>query len=88
MKKIFIVVLAAIGMVACMNEQITELPTGNEIAFDNAFIDNATRAELTAANLGEFKVWGYISGLGDADNQSVALFEGTEVTNASGAWQY
>ncbi|MBR2424408.1 MAG: fimbrillin family protein [Tidjanibacter sp.] len=88
MKKIFIVVLAAIGMVACMNEQITELPTGNEIAFDNAFIDNATRAELTAANLGEFGVWGYISGLGDADNQSVALFEGTEVTNASGAWQY
>ena len=88
MKKLFVIALAAFGMVACMNDEITELPSGNEISFDNAFIDNATRAELTAANLGEFKVWGYIDGLGDANNQQVALFEGETVSNATGAWQY
>ena len=85
MKKLFVIALAAVGMVACVNDEIIETPQGNAISFDNAFIDNATRAELTAANLDAFKVWGYI----DAGNSQVApLFEGTEVSKATGDWAY
>ena len=85
MKKLFVIALAAIGMVACVNNEITELPQGNAISFDNAFIDNATRAELTATNLTEFNVWGYIEA---ESNQTAALFEGVKVSKSAGNWQY
>ncbi|MBR2424099.1 MAG: fimbrillin family protein [Tidjanibacter sp.] len=90
MKKLFVLALAAIGMVACVNEEITELPAGNEISFDNAFIDNATRAELTAGNLAEFGVWGYVDVKyeNDATGQKATLFDGVTVTKTAGAWKY
>lgn len=84
MKKLFVIALAAVGMVACVNDEIAEVPQRNAISFDNAFIDNATRAELTAANLQEFNVWGYI----DASNQAAPLFEGTTVSKTADDWTY
>ena len=82
MKKLFVLALAAAAMVACVNEDIVETPKSNEISFENAFIENATRAELNNDNLNSFAVWGYVE---DAAN---VLFAGTEVKKANGTWGY
>ena len=52
MKKIFLVALAAIGMTACMQDEVMEIANGGAIAFENAFVGNATRATaVTKDNL-------------------------------------
>ena len=83
MKKIFLVALAAIGMTACMQDEVVEIANGGAIAFDNAFVGNATRAEsVTTANLDAFKVWGYVG------NPSGVVFNGTLVEEENGLWTY
>lgn len=82
MKKIFLIALAAIGMTACMQEEVMDTPTGGAITFDKAFVGNATKAVVTTDNLEAFKVWGYVN------QPSGKLFEGTEVTKAGDAWTY
>lgn len=83
MKKLLILSLAAFAMVACVNEEVTELPKGDEIVFDNAFIDNATRVGYaTVADLEEFNVWGWI------ENGNVAIFNGNTVSKTNGQWTY
>lgn len=82
MKKIFLIALAAIGMTACMQEEVMDTPTGGAITFDKAFVGNATKAVVTTDNLEAFQVWGYVN------QPSGKLFEGTEVTKAGDAWTY
>lgn len=83
MKKLLILSLAAFAMVACVNEEVTELPKGDEIVFDNAFIDNATRVGYaTVADLEEFNVWGWI------ETGDVAIFNGNTVSKTNGQWTY
>lgn len=82
MKKIFLIALAAIGMTACMQEEVMDTPTGGAITFDKAFVGNATKAVVTTDNLEAFKVWGYVN------QPSGKLFEGTEVTKRGDAWTY
>ena len=83
MKRIFLVALAAIGMTACMQDEVVEIANGGAIAFDNAFVGNATRAEsVTTANLDAFKVWGYVG------TPSGVVFDGTEVKGGNGIWKY
>ena len=82
MKKLFVLALAAFSMVACVNEEITESIKGDEIAFGDTFVENATRAELTATNLQDFAVWGYVK---EAQNM---LFDGDKVEKQGEEWSY
>ena len=59
MKKLFVIVLAAIGMVSCMNtDEVIEVNNGNAIAFADAFIENSARAESNTGNPTTLNVWG------------------------------
>ena len=86
MKKLLVVALAAFAMVACVNEEVTELPQGDAITFESAFIDNATRAAVdpstTTATLDGFNVWGFVK---EYDGE---IFNGTEVEKVGGVWGY
>ena len=82
MKKIFLIALAAIGMTACMQDEVMDIPTGGAITFDKAFVGNATKAVVTTDNLEAFQVWGYVK------QPSGKLFEGTKVTKEGDAWTY
>ena len=85
MKKLLVFALAAIGMVACVKEEVTLLPQGDAISFESAFIDNATRAEdpsITTATLGGFNVWGFVK---EHDGE---IFNGVEVTKNGNVWSY
>lgn len=83
MKKIFFSALAALSLVACVQEAVVDTPQGDAIAFENAFVDNATRAtSLTAGNLEAFKVYGIVN------NTSGVVFDGTVVSKRDGNWKY
>lgn len=62
MKKIFIAILAVAGLAACSQELTVDAPKGAAIAFDNAFVENATRAaDYDADNITDFSVYGFIT---------------------------
>ena len=63
MKKLFVIVLAAIGMVSCMNtDEVIEVNNDNAIAFADAFIENSVRATAYDNNtLDHFNVWGTVT---------------------------
>ena len=88
MKKLFVIALAAFGMVACVNEEITELPQGGAITFESAFIDNATRADAvdpstTTASLAGFDVWAFVN-----ETNGVVFTDQDVTKNSGGAWSY
>ena len=89
MKKLFVIALAAIGMVACVQNEIVETPKSDAIAFAGAYIDNATRAAVDpsfttdqANALDAFNVWGYM------DETAGTVFSAEEVEKQNGAWSY
>ncbi|MBQ5669525.1 MAG: hypothetical protein IIV29_02425 [Tidjanibacter sp.] len=87
MKKLFIVVLAAIGMVSCMNtDEVIEVSNGDAIAFADAFIENSVRATAyDNGNLDHFNVWGTVT----AGQSTAPIFAGTEVEkDTNGVWSY
>ena len=60
MKKIFFAVLAVAGLAACSTDEVVSRPEGAAIGFDNAFVENSTRAnDLTAGNF-DFGVYGSV----------------------------
>ena len=62
MKKIFVAVMAMAAFAACSNEEQIAAPQGQEIAFGDAFVDNATKAIYEGANkLTQFTVWGSVN---------------------------
>ena len=86
MKKLLVFAFAAMGMVACVKEEVALLPKGDAICFENAFIDNATRAavdpSITTATLSGFNVWGFVK---EYDGE---IFNGVEVTKTNDVWGY
>ena len=65
MKKIILATLAAASLVACAKEEIVVAPKGEAIAFDNAFVDNTTKAidpSVTTKTLNKFVVYGTTQG--------------------------
>ena len=97
MKKIILATLAAASLVACAKEEVVVAPKGEAIAFNNAFVDNATKAiDPSITNSGAnalegFKVYG--TTLGDHnDAQVVNIFNGIDVgVNLNGIgeeWKY
>ena len=86
MKKVLIAVLA-LAAVACNKAEIVEQTSANAIAFDNAFVDNATKSvndpSFTSSKLfNDFAVYGFVEG--------AVLFDGTQVTRSAidGEWSY
>ena len=86
MKKLFVVALAAMAMVSCVNEDVVSVKGGDAIAFDNAFIDNSTRAaadpSTTTASIDAFDVWAFM------DSVDGTVFEGENVTKSGVDWTY
>ena len=86
MKKVFIAILAAAAFAACNKAEVVESAPVAKIAFDNAFVDNATKAatDITLSNLSDFGVYGTVT----KDPNSALIFNNTQVTKNSGAYTY
>lgn len=85
MKKVFIAILAVAALAACNKSEVIETPKGAAIAFDNAFVDNATKAsDHTNDNLQDFGVYGSV----EANNTSGIIFNNTRVYKSDGAFAY
>lgn len=88
MKKIFVAVLAMAGVVACNTVETLNVPQNPEIRFANAFVENATRADVaedpstTTTSLAAFDVWGFM------DEATGVVFEGEDVTGTKGNFSY
>lgn len=86
MKKVFIAILAAAAFAACNKAEVVESAPAAKIAFDNAFVDNATKAatDITLSNLSDFGVYGTVT----KNPNSALIFNNTQVTNNSGVYTY
>lgn len=88
MKKIFVAVLAMAGVVACNTVDTLDVPQNPEIRFANAFVENATRADVasdpstTTTSLSAFDVWGFM------DNVTGTVFVNEDVTGSKGNFTY
>ena len=88
MKKLFVSVLAIAAAVACNTAEIVDLPQNPQINFANAFVQNATRADVAAdpstktADLAAFNVWGFM------DEAAGQVFVEELVTKSGDAWGY
>lgn len=79
MKKIFILAaVTAIALTACTKTETTAVSEGNLIKFDNAFVGNVTKADITKNNFATF--WVYGSANTDADNWADTKFTNSKVT--------
>ena len=86
MKKVFIAILAVAALAACNKSEVIEAPKGAAIAFDNAFVDNATKAakDITKANLVDFGVYGTVAKGGN----NALIFENTQVSKTGDSYTY
>ena len=78
--------LATIGLVACVQEEVVTVPQTSAITFDNAYLDNATRAaadpSTTTASIADFNVWGFM------DTPDGTVFVAEDVQKQGGQWYY
>ena len=86
MKKVFIAILAVAAFAACNKAEVIESAPATAIAFDNAFVDNATKVatDITLSNLSDFGVYGTVT----KNPNSALIFNNTQVTNNSGVYTY
>lgn len=60
MKKFLTISLMAVLLLSsCVEENVIERSDDHAIVFENAFVDKATRADITNENIDEFSVYGY-----------------------------
>ena len=80
--------LAVAALASCMKEQTIETMQPGTIAFDGAFVDNATRANsaadpsTTTETIEGFTVWGFM------DEATGKVFEAEKVTRNGSSWTY
>ena len=86
MKKTFLMAFAALGLVACMQEEVVTIPQTDAITFDQASIDNATRAaadpSTTTQKIAGFDVWAFMN-----EWDGTVLVD-EDVKKAGGKWTY
>ena len=85
MKKLFIAALAVAAFTSCSQDEVVEQQQlASAIAFDGAFVDNATRAadpSTTTDNIKEFDVWAFMDQMGgDVFNEEQVTKNGTDWT--------
>ena len=78
--------MAVAALVACNKAEVVESAPAAKIAFDNAFVDNATKAatDITLASLSDFGVYGTVT----KDPNSALIFNNTEVTKDGTTYTY
>ena len=84
MKKLFISMLAVAAVVACSKEETIIEQAPEAIAFDT-FVNNATRADITTANLDEFSVYASIE---NASGANLILTDEKVYKGTDDAWTY
>ena len=87
MKKIFLCALAAAALTtACNKAEVIDVVGTPAIQFENAFVNNATRAaedpSTTTASIEKFSVWGYM------DNRTGEIFTEEIVSKTGSDWTY
>lgn len=83
MKKLFLIGLAATAMLTSCNDETIELNQANAIKFDNAFVDNSTRAsEVKEVSFNDFSVWAYLG------QPSGTVLVNETVKKGDGKWSY
>lgn len=85
MKKIFLIGLTAVAMMAsCSNDETVEMAQQKAISFSNAFVNNGTRSivdpSFTTTSLNDFAVYGF--------TQKGQIFNGEKVSKGGTAWSY
>ena len=86
MKKVFIAILAVAAFAACNKAEVVETAPGVAIAFDNAFVDNATKAatDINKDNLNDFGVYGTVA----KGTNAALIFDNQTVTKSGDAAPY
>jgi hypothetical protein len=85
MKKIFIAVLTVAALASCSKEQTVNVNKSEAISFENAFVENATRAtDLTTTNLQDFGGYGTVAKGGN----TALIFNNTKVYKSSNVFKY
>ena len=94
MKKILFTILCAGAVMSCAKEEVVTAEQ-EAITFENAFVDNATKAlddyTVTTGNLTTFNVWGTTqmpSAVGEAAKPIVPIFDEVAVSLNGTAWTY
>ena len=88
MKKLFIGVLAIASLVACNKNEVIDQVASPAIRFNDASVDNATRANAavdpstTTATIEEFSVWGFMN------EPAGKVFVEEKVTKNGSEWGY
>ncbi len=87
MKKILFAAVAVMAMAACSNEDVISRPALPVIGFDNAFVENSTRAatDITGANLYNFGVYGSVT---NGQGQKGVIFSNQEVRKNGDLFTY
>ena len=85
MKKILFAAVAVMAMAACSNEDVISRPARPVIGFDNAFVENSTRAnDIDANNLTNFGVYGSVA----KGEQQGMIFANQMVTKTALGYEY
>ena len=88
MKKVLLSIFAVAALASCFqNEELVGVGGDKPIAFDNAYVGNATKAidnSFNNENLEEFQVYGTVTANGSTAN----IFNGVDVSKATGVWKY
>ena len=85
MKKLLFVALVAVGMTACVQNEELALPKSTAtIAFEDAYVPNATKADptTTTESLTGFDVWAYMKEVAGT------VLTDEDVTKVGGKWGY
>ena len=94
MKRVLLTIAAVAALASCSKDNIVERAPYAPIAFDNAFVNNSTRAAIdgtyNTAKLSEFQVYGTIT---TNDSETANIFAGETVsktlTSGTGdTWKY
>ena len=81
MKKYLYIALAAAALTGCSSDEAIEMVEKKAIAFDNVFVNNATRAtDLNKDNMEDFSVYGSVT----ANNTQGMIFTNTKVYKLEG----
>jgi hypothetical protein len=85
MKKIFSAIMAVAALAACNKSEVLETPQGAAIAFDNVYVENATKAaDLNKDNIQNFGVFGYV----EANQTGGKIFNNQLVQKNGSAFTY